>query len=87
MFKKEKISINDITEDYFNSTLMSANLPDVDLMIRTSGEQRLSNFMLWQLAYSEFIFTPFYWPDFDENELHKSIWLYQNRERRYGGLK
>ncbi len=82
-----KISINDITEDYFNSTLMSANLPDVDLMIRTSGEQRLSNFMLWQLAYAEFIFTPVYWPDFDEKELHKSIWLYQNRERRYGGLK
>ena len=82
-----KISIDDITEDYFNSTLMSANLPDVDLMIRTSGEQRLSNFMLWQLAYAEFIFTPVYWPDFDEKELHKSIWLYQNRERRYGGLK
>ena len=87
LFKIFKISINDITEDYFNSTLMSANLPDVDLMIRTSGEQRLSNFMLWQLAYAEFIFTPVYWPDFDEKELHKSIWLYQNRERRYGGLK
>ena len=85
--EQTKNSINDITEDYFNSTLMSANLPDVDLMIRTSGEQRLSNFMLWQLAYAEFIFTPVYWPDFDEKELHKSIWLNQNRERRYGGLK
>lgn len=81
------IDIDDIDENYFNSTLMTANLPDVDLMIRTSGEQRLSNFMLWQLAYSEFVFTPVYWPDFDENELHKAIWLYQNRDRRYGGLK
>ena len=76
-----------LDEDYFNSTLMSANLPDVDLMIRTSGEQRLSNFMLWQLAYAEFVFTPVYWPDFDEKELHKAIWLYQNRDRRFGGLK
>lgn len=81
------IDIDDINEDYFNSTLMSADLPDIDLMIRTSGEQRLSNFMLWQLAYSEFIFTPVYWPDFDEKELHKAIWQYQNRDRRFGGLK
>lgn len=81
------IDINDINEEYFSSTLMSSHLPDVDLMIRTSGEQRLSNFMLWQLAYAEFIFTPTYWPDFDENELHKAIWQYQNRDRRYGGLK
>lgn len=81
------INIDDIDEEYFNSTLMSADLPDVDLMIRTSGEQRLSNFMLWQLAYSEFIFTPVYWPDFDEKELHKAIWMYQNRDRRFGGLK
>ena len=80
-------AIDDIDENYFGSTLMSANLPDVDLMVRTSGEQRLSNFMLWQLAYAEFIFTPVCWPDFDEKELHKAIWLYQNRERRYGGLK
>ena len=71
----------------YTHLLMSANLPDVDLMVRTSGEQRLSNFMLWQLAYAEFIFTPVCWPDFDEKELHKAIWLYQNRERRYGGLK
>lgn len=85
--KGGKLDIEDIDENYFGSTLMSANLPDVDLMVRTSGEQRLSNFMLWQLAYAEFIFTPVYWPDFDEKELHKAIWLYQNRERRYGGLK
>ena len=79
--------LEDIDENYFGSTLMSANLPDVDLMVRTSGEQRLSNFMLWQLAYAEFIFTPVCWPDFDKKELHKAIWLYQNRDRRYGGLK
>lgn len=81
------IDIDDIDEEYFSSTLMTSHLPEVDLMIRTSGEQRLSNFMLWQLAYAEFIFTPICWPDFDENELHKAIWLYQNRDRRYGGLK
>lgn len=81
------IDIDDIDENYFQSTLMSNHLPDVDLMIRTSGEQRLSNFMLWQLAYAEFIFTPVYWPDFDEKELHKAIWQYQNRDRRFGGLK
>ena len=85
--KDGKLDIEDIDENYFGSTLMSASLPDVDLMVRTSGEQRLSNFMLWQLAYAEFIFTPVCWPDFDEKELHKAIWLYQNRERRYGGLK
>lgn len=81
------IDIDDIDENYFQSTLMSNHLPDVDLMIRTSGEQRLSNFMLWQLAYAEFIFTPVYWPDFNEKELHKAIWQYQNRDRRFGGLK
>lgn len=85
--KDGTINVDDINEEFFNSTLMSSHLPDVDLMIRTSGEQRLSNFMLWQLAYAEFIFTPVYWPDFDEHELHKAIWLYQNRDRRYGGLK
>ena len=56
-------------------------------MIRTSGEQRLSNFLLWQLAYAEFIFTNVLWPDFNENELDKAIWMYQNRDRRFGGLK
>ena len=81
------IDVDDIDENYFQSTLMSRHLPDVDLMIRTSGEQRLSNFMLWQLAYAEFIFTPVCWPDFDEKELDKAIWLYQNRDRRFGGLK
>ena len=66
---------------------MTKDLPDVDLMVRTSGEQRLSNFLLWQLAYAEFVFTDVYWPDFNEEELKKAIWLYQNRDRRFGGLK
>lgn len=85
--KDDQLKIDDITENYFESKLMTAQLPPVDLMVRTSGEQRLSNFLLWQLAYAEFIFTPTYWPDFDEEELHKAIWMYQNRDRRFGGLK
>ena len=66
---------------------MTKDLPDVDLMIRTRGEQRLSNFLLWQLAYAEFVFTNVLWPDFNDEELYKAIWLYQNRDRRFGGLK
>ena len=66
---------------------MTSDLPDVDLMVRTSGEQRLSNFLLWQLAYAEFVFTNVFWPDFNDDELLKAIWLYQNRDRRFGGLK
>ena len=65
----------------------TSDLPDVDLMVRTSGEQRLSNFLLWQLAYAEFVFTDVFWPDFNDDELLKAIWLYQNRDRRFGGLK
>ena len=82
-----KVDPDEIKEETFEQYLDTKGIPDPDLMIRTSGEQRLSNFMLWQLAYAEFIFTPVCWPDFDEKELHKAIWLYQNRERRYGGLK
>lgn len=85
--KNDQITVDDIDENLFASELMTCDLPDVDLMIRTSGEQRLSNFLLWQLAYAEFIFTDVYWPDFNADELTKSIWLYQNRERRFGGLK
>ena len=66
---------------------MTSDVPDVDLMVRTSGEQRLSNFLLWQLAYAEFVFTDVFWPDFNDDELLKAIWLYQNRDRRFGGLK
>lgn len=85
--KNDELSIDNIDENIFNYELMTKDLPDVDLMVRTSGEQRLSNFLLWQLAYAEFVFTDVYWPDFNEEELKKAIWLYQNRDRRFGGLK
>lgn len=85
--KNDELSIDNIDENIFNHELMTKDLPDVDLMVRTSGEQRLSNFLLWQLAYAEFVFTDVYWPDFNEKELKKAIWLYQNRDRRFGGLK
>ena len=73
-----------ITEETFSSYLDTAGLPDPDLMIRTSGEQRLSNYLLWQLAYSEFYFTDVPWPDFDRKELEKAIEAYNHRDRRYG---
>lgn len=85
--KEGLIKEDDINEQLFSSELMTKDLPDVDLMIRTSGEQRLSNFLLWQLAYAEFVFTNVLWPDFNDEELYKAIWLYQNRDRRFGGLK
>ncbi|MCI8541523.1 MAG: isoprenyl transferase [Erysipelotrichaceae bacterium] len=75
-----------IEEEAFSRYLMSSELPDVDLMIRTSGEQRLSNFLLWSNAYAEFIFTPVAWPDFDEKQLDLAIQEYQERDRRYGGI-
>ena len=67
-----------------NDHLYTRNLPDVDLLIRTSGEQRISNFLLWQIAYAELYFTDVYWPDFTEEDLEKAIVEYQNRERRFG---
>lgn len=85
--KEGLISEDDINEQLFSSELMTKDLPDVDLMVRTSGEQRLSNFLLWQLAYAEFVFSNVLWPDFNDEELYKAIWLYQNRNRRFGGLK
>lgn len=85
-YKDGFLTMEDITEDLFDSYLMSADLPPVDLMIRTSGEYRLSNFMLWQLAYAELYFTPVLWPEFDERCLHEAIRVYQRRDRRFGGL-
>ena len=76
----------DITEDVFEGFLDTAGIPDPDLLIRTSGEQRLSNYLLWQLAYSEFYFTEVPWPDFDKAELEKAVAAYQKRKRRFGGL-
>ncbi|MEE0988450.1 MAG: isoprenyl transferase [Kandleria vitulina] len=85
-YKDGLISMDDIDENLFEDHLMTAGLPPVDLMIRTSGECRLSNYLLWQLSYAEFIFVDTLWPDFNEEELHKCIYYYQNRERRFGGV-
>ena len=81
-----KISIDDITEECYNKYLFN-DLEPIDLMIRTSGEYRLSNFMLWQMAYSELYFTNTLWPDFDEKEFDNALDVYNNRERRFGGIK
>ncbi len=82
--KNNLISRDDIDESVINSHLYTQNLPDVDLLIRTSGEQRISNFLLWQLAYAELYFTETLWPDFTKNHLFEAILNYQNRERRFG---
>ncbi len=76
-----------INEETFKSYLDTWEIPDPDLLIRTSGELRISNFMLWQLAYTEMYFTDVYWPDFDKKELEKALEYYANRDRRYGGRK
>lgn len=81
---EDKISIDDISENFFSNYLYTAGIPDPDLLIRTSGEQRISNFLLWQLAYTELYFTPVPWPDFGEEELNKALVTYSSRERRYG---
>jgi undecaprenyl diphosphate synthase len=78
------LDINDIDHEIFASHLLSKDLPDPDLLIRTSGEVRLSNFMLWQCAYTEFVFTPVFWPDFERAHLYEAIESFQSRERRYG---
>lgn len=85
--KSGKLDVNDIDEKLVSSRLDTFDIPDPDLMIRTSGEIRLSNWMLWQLAYSEFYFTDCLWPDFNKDELIKAIEYYSNRERRFGGVK
>ena len=76
---------NQVDENTFSSYLYTDGTPDVDLVIRTAGEYRISNFMLWQIAYSEFYFTPMYWPDFDIEELDKALVSYSERVRRLGG--
>lgn len=88
--KSGELGANEITEEQFSSYMMTASLgadvQDPDLLIRTSGELRISNFLLWQIAYSELFFTPAFWPDFDEAHLHQAIAAYQKRNRRFGGL-
>ena len=85
--EKGTCSVDDITEEKFASYLDTKGIPDPDLMIRTSGEQRISNYMLWQMAYAEFYFTDVLWPDFNKKELEKAIAYYAQRDRRYGGIK
>jgi undecaprenyl diphosphate synthase len=81
---EQGLTASDITEDMLSSGMSTADLPDVDLMIRTSGECRISNFMLWQAAYAELYFTEQHWPDFDEESFANAIAWYVNRERRFG---
>lgn len=82
----QKLQPEDITEELINSRLDTAGLPDPDLLIRTSGEERLSNFLPWQLAYTEFYFTDVLWPDFNKNDLLTAIRYYNGKERRFGGV-
>lgn len=82
-----RINPQEIDEKVFGNYLDTAGIPDPDLMIRTSGELRLSNFLLWQMAYTEFYFTDVAWPDFNKAELVKAIEMYNQRDRRYGGVK
>ena len=81
-----RLSPEDITENTFSEYLDTAGMPDPELMIRTSGELRTSNFLPWQIAYSEFYFTNVLWPDFDKKELENAIDFYNGRERRFGGI-
>lgn len=81
---EKKINPDDITEAVVSDYLTTKGIPDPDLLIRTGGEQRVSNFLLWQLSYAEFFFTDVYWPDFREEELYGAILYYQQRERRFG---
>ena len=82
--EKPTFASGNLTEEAFEPYLQSGDLPDVDLMIRTGGEYRISNFLLWKIAYAELYFTPVYWPDFGEKDLAEAIKDYQKRERRYG---
>jgi len=82
--KNNTILIENVDQSIINKHLYTRNLPDVDLLIRTSGEQRVSNFLLWQIAYAELYFTQVYWPDFGRKDLRKALLNYQNRERRFG---
>lgn len=85
--KVGKINLDEIDENTISNHLSTKSIPDPDLVIRTSGEERLSNFLLWEVAYAEFYFTNVHWPDFDEKELQRAIFTYQNRDRRFGGIK
>lgn len=83
---EEKIDPETITQDFFEDCMMTRGIPDPDLIIRTSGELRISNFLLWQSAYAEYYFSNDYWPDFSKEELDRALTSYQNRNRRFGGI-
>jgi len=85
--RDQKLQLEEITEESFSQRLYTAGLPDPDLLIRTSGEKRISNFLLWQLSYAEFYFTEKFWPEFDKEEFRKAILDFQSRERRYGNIR
>lgn len=80
----KEVSLNDIDDTFFSNQLLTAGFPDPELLIRTSGETRISNFLLWQIAYSELFFSPKYWPDYQKEDLYQAIVNYQQRERRFG---
>ncbi len=84
--KEDNLELNQITEDFFASKLTTLNIPDPELMIRTSGEHRISNYLLWQMAYTEFYFTDVLWPDFRRENFFEAIVDYQKRERRFGKI-
>lgn len=84
--KADKVDIEKIDEDFFSRYLMTRGIPDPDLMIRTSGEWRISNFLMWQLAYAELFFTNTLWPDFSKKDMEEAIAFFNGRDRRYGGL-
>jgi undecaprenyl diphosphate synthase len=79
-----KMELSDINADMFENYLQTSGIPDPELLIRTSGEMRVSNFLLWQIAYTELFITPTLWPDFKKENLYEAIWSYQQRERRFG---
>ena len=81
-----QLSVDDINETIINQNLLTKDIPDPDLLIRTGGENRLSNFLLWQSAYTELYFSNKFWPDFDEQDLYKALYDYQKRERRFGQI-
>ena len=85
-YKKGEIELDEINDELIHEHLYTAGIPDPELMIRTSGEIRISNFLLWQLAYSELHFTPVFWPDFKKEDLYRAIYEYQTRERRFGWI-
>lgn len=86
LYKSGKLDINDLTEQQFSDYLYTSDLPDVDLVIRPSGEKRLSNFLIWQTAYAEFVFMDVLWPDFTEHDLIDALMEYGKRNRRFGGI-